>query len=57
MIKKHESQVACFGNKFRKGHYKGSHGPNDLAAYHSQLADIFSFALWQIGHPDFQLTQ
>ncbi|HUH35877.1 MAG TPA: prolyl oligopeptidase family serine peptidase [Moheibacter sp.] len=37
--------------------YKGSHGPNDIAAYHSQLADIFSFALWQIGHPDFQLTQ
>lgn len=35
--------------------YDGGHGGNvSLAHSYSNLADIFAFALWQLGHPDYQ---
>lgn len=34
----------------------GGHSGRDqlLKQKYSNLADIFSFALWQLGHPDYQ---
>ncbi|WP_312392388.1 prolyl oligopeptidase family serine peptidase [Chryseobacterium sp.] len=36
--------------------YKGGHGGRDLPLIqkYSNLADIFAFAFWQLGHPDYQ---
>ncbi|BAP29832.1 prolyl oligopeptidase [Chryseobacterium sp. StRB126] len=35
--------------------YEGGHGNNTTVAHgHSNLSDIFAFALWQLGHPDYQ---
>ncbi|AZA82027.1 prolyl oligopeptidase [Chryseobacterium lactis] len=35
--------------------YEGGHGMNTTAAHaHSNLSDIFAFAFWQLGHPDYQ---
>ncbi|MDR6544684.1 protease II [Chryseobacterium rhizosphaerae] len=35
--------------------YEGGHGNNTTALHgHSNLSDIFSFALWQLEHPDYQ---
>ncbi|SMC31352.1 prolyl oligopeptidase family serine peptidase [Chryseobacterium sp. YR221] len=36
--------------------YKGGHGGRDqlLKQKYSNLADVFSFAFWQLGHPDYQ---
>lgn len=35
--------------------YEGGHGNNTTALHvHSNLSDIFAFALWQLGHPDYQ---
>lgn len=35
--------------------YEGGHGVNTTALHaHSNLSDIFAFAFWQLGHPDYQ---
>lgn len=35
--------------------YEGGHGGNvPLIQTHSNLSDIFAFAFWQLGHPDYQ---
>lgn len=35
--------------------YEGGHGNNTTAAHgHANLSDIFAFAFWQLGHPDYQ---
>ncbi|UCA60124.1 prolyl oligopeptidase family serine peptidase [Chryseobacterium rhizoplanae] len=35
--------------------YEGGHGNNvPIAQRYSSLSDIFAFALWQLGHPDYQ---
>ncbi|MDC8100575.1 prolyl oligopeptidase family serine peptidase [Chryseobacterium rhizosphaerae] len=35
--------------------YEGGHGNNTTALHgHSNLSDIFAFAFWQLGHPDYQ---
>lgn len=35
--------------------YEGGHGNNiPIAQRYSGLSDIFAFALWQLGHPDYQ---
>ncbi|MBP2618734.1 prolyl oligopeptidase family serine peptidase [Chryseobacterium jejuense] len=35
--------------------YEGGHGNNTTVAHgHSNLSDIFAFAFWQLGHPDYQ---
>lgn len=35
--------------------YDGGHGNNTTAFHmHSNLSDIFAFAFWQLGHPDYQ---
>lgn len=35
--------------------YDGGHGNNTTAAHgHANLSDIFAFAFWQLGHPDYQ---
>lgn len=35
--------------------YEGGHGVNTTAIHgHSNLSDIFAFAFWQLGHPDYQ---
>ncbi|WP_089755326.1 prolyl oligopeptidase family serine peptidase [Chryseobacterium soldanellicola] len=35
--------------------YEGGHGNNTTAFHgHSNLSDIFAFAFWQLGHPDYQ---
>lgn len=35
--------------------YEGGHGNNTTASHmHSNLSDIFAFAFWQLGHPDYQ---
>ncbi|MGE8536619.1 MAG: prolyl oligopeptidase family serine peptidase [Chryseobacterium sp.] len=35
--------------------YEGGHGNNTAAAHgHANLSDIFAFAFWQLGHPDYQ---
>jgi len=35
--------------------YEGGHGNNTTVAHaHSNLSDMFAFALWQLGHPDYQ---
>ncbi|MDV2447719.1 prolyl oligopeptidase [Elizabethkingia anophelis] len=35
--------------------YEGGHGNNTTAYHgHSNLSDIFAFAFWQLGHPDYQ---
>lgn len=34
--------------------YEGGHGNNTTALHgHSNLSDIFAFAFWQLGHPDY----
>jgi prolyl oligopeptidase len=36
--------------------YEGGHGNNiPLAQRYSNLGDIFAFAFWQLGHPDYQI--
>jgi prolyl oligopeptidase len=39
--------------------YKGGHGGRDLLLKQKylNLSDIFAFALWQLGHPDYQLKE
>lgn len=38
--------------------YEGGHGVNTTALHaHSNLSDIFAFAFWQLGHPDYQLKE
>jgi prolyl oligopeptidase len=34
--------------------YENGHFTNDLDVVFKEYADIFSFALWQVGHPKFQ---
>jgi len=36
--------------------YNGGHGGRDLLLKqkYANLSDIFAFALWQLGHPDYQ---
>lgn len=38
--------------------YEGGHGNNvPIAQRYSNLSDIFAFAFWQLGHPDYQPTE
>ncbi|WP_276964737.1 prolyl oligopeptidase family serine peptidase [Chryseobacterium sp.] len=38
--------------------YEGGHGNDTTVAHgHSNLSDIFAFAFWQLGHPDYQLKE
>ncbi|MDV2444467.1 prolyl oligopeptidase [Elizabethkingia anophelis] len=38
--------------------YEGGHGGNvSVAQQYENLADTFAFALWQTGHPDYQLKE
>lgn len=38
--------------------YEGGHGGSiPLAQRYSNLADIFAFAFWQLGHPDYQIKE
>lgn len=38
--------------------YEGGHGSNTTVAHgHANLSDIFAFAFWQLGHPDYQPKQ
>ncbi len=35
--------------------YEGGHGGNvPIAQRYTNLGDIFAFAFWQLGHPDYQ---
>ncbi|MEJ5105372.1 prolyl oligopeptidase family serine peptidase [Chryseobacterium sp. MYb328] len=39
--------------------YSGGHGERDLPLKqkYNNLADVFAFAFWQLGHPDYQLKE
>ncbi|REC46769.1 hypothetical protein [Chryseobacterium pennipullorum] len=37
--------------------YENGHFTSDLDVVFKEYADIFSFALWQVGHPAFQPAQ
>ncbi|MNY34586.1 Prolyl endopeptidase [compost metagenome] len=37
--------------------YENGHFTSDLDVVFKEYADIYSFALWQVGHPDFQPTK